>query len=131
MKSRTWVFGIFVVLLATLALPGPLAAQHRRYELIDLGTLGGPNSLVNGTPPPMINNRGVVAGEADTATPLLLPWRICLSSYQVGKRCANRLGIAAGWLFQSSQFDQRERNGRWSGRYRRPRPRDGGAGVTS
>ncbi|PYX68199.1 MAG: HAF repeat-containing protein [Acidobacteria bacterium] len=69
MKSRTWVFGIFVVLLATLALPGPLAAQHRRYELIDLGTLGGPNSLVNGTPPPMINNRGVVAGEADTATP--------------------------------------------------------------
>jgi probable HAF family extracellular repeat protein len=44
-------------------------AQHTRYKLIDLGTLGGPNSQVNGSPPPMINNRGVVAGQADTSAP--------------------------------------------------------------
>lgn len=43
--------------------------QHHKYKLIDLGTLGGPNSQVNGGPPPMINNRGVIAGEADTAEP--------------------------------------------------------------
>src|SRR5436309_10180746 len=56
-----------ITLLAALALPVPLAAQHTRYKLIDIGTFGGPNSQVNGSPPPMINNRGVVAGLADTS----------------------------------------------------------------
>jgi probable HAF family extracellular repeat protein len=41
--------------------------KHRRYKLIDLGTLGGANSQVNGTPPPMINNEGVIAGSAERA----------------------------------------------------------------
>ena len=58
-----------ITLLAALTLPVPLAAQHSRYKLIDIGTFGGPNSQVNGSPPPMINNRGVVAGLADTAEP--------------------------------------------------------------
>jgi probable HAF family extracellular repeat protein len=63
-------------LIASLA-PIHIAAQvnqdnkpnHLNYELIDLGTLGGANSQVNGTPPPMINNGGVVAGQADTSMP--------------------------------------------------------------
>ena len=67
MKSRTSILAIAMTLLAALALPGQLAAQHTRYKLVDLGTLGGPNSQVNGSPPPMINNRGVVAGLADTS----------------------------------------------------------------
>src|SRR5438132_1582138 len=58
-----------ITLLAALTLPVSLAAQRTRYKLIDIGTLGGPNSGVNGTPPPMINNRGEVAGIADTLEP--------------------------------------------------------------
>jgi probable HAF family extracellular repeat protein len=78
MKSRTWMW-ITVVYLFVLAMPVSMTAQnnpsldhkprHHTYQLIDLGTLGGPNSQVNGGPPPMINNEGIVAGEADTSTP--------------------------------------------------------------
>ena len=44
--------------------------EHHRYKLIDLGTFGGPNSYL---PEPnqairALNNRGVVAGGADTST---------------------------------------------------------------
>ena len=41
MKSRTSILAIAMTLLAALALPGQLAAQHTRYKLVDLGTLGG------------------------------------------------------------------------------------------
>ena len=51
---------------AALAPPIQLAAQQTQYKLTDLGTLGGSNSQTNGGPPSMINNRGVVAGMADT-----------------------------------------------------------------
>jgi len=33
-----------ITLLAALALPIQLAAQHTRYRLIDIGTLGGPSA---------------------------------------------------------------------------------------
>jgi len=74
MKSRILMLFAAVALLVALAIPVSLAAQehptkHHTYKLIDLGTLGGPNSFVNGGPPPMLNNNGVVAGEADTSTP--------------------------------------------------------------
>jgi probable HAF family extracellular repeat protein len=45
------------------------ASHHVRYKLIDLGTLGGANSFVNGGPPATINNKGVIAAEADTTEP--------------------------------------------------------------
>jgi probable HAF family extracellular repeat protein len=78
MKSRTWMWMTLVFLLAALAIPVGVAGQgnssqhkpnHHQYKLIDLGTLGGPTSQVNGGPPPMLNNEGTVAGEADTSTP--------------------------------------------------------------
>jgi uncharacterized membrane protein len=69
MKSRALTCIFAMTLFGALAIPVRLAAQHTRYKLIDLGTLGGPTSQVNGSPPPMINNKGVVAGEADTSTP--------------------------------------------------------------
>jgi probable HAF family extracellular repeat protein len=43
--------------------------RHPKYKLIDLGTLGGANSFVNGGPPATINNKGVIVAEADTAQP--------------------------------------------------------------
>ena len=68
MKSTTLTLAI-ATFLAALTLSVQLAAQRTHYKLIDLGTLGGPNSQTNGGPPSMINNRGVVAGMADTLTP--------------------------------------------------------------
>ena len=78
----TFVAGT-ALLLAALALPGELAAQHNQganskhhhYKLIDMGTFGGPSSYVqidngvNGAPNQVLNNRGTVAGWADTSTP--------------------------------------------------------------
>jgi len=46
-RSSTWITAI--TLFAALALPVSLAAQHRRYKIIDLGTLGGPNSSSDST----------------------------------------------------------------------------------
>jgi len=81
MKSRSGMWKIATLLIAALAVPLWTAAQDnpspdnkpklKKYRLIDLGTLGGPNSQVNGTPPPMINNEGTVAGLADTSSPCL------------------------------------------------------------
>jgi len=70
------------VFLVILAVPILLAGQsepktperqshHRHYKLQDLGTFGGPQSYVN-IPisyAQVLNNRGTVAGWADTATP--------------------------------------------------------------
>jgi len=44
------------------------ASTHLRYRLIDLGTLGGPNSAET-LEFPFINNTGMVVGFSDTATP--------------------------------------------------------------
>jgi probable HAF family extracellular repeat protein len=71
MKSRTLTLITVITLFATMATPVQLAAQHTRYKLIDLGTLGGPHSYgsVNGDGFSLINNSGVVASYADLAVP--------------------------------------------------------------
>src|SRR5215831_21305629 len=68
-------FGIILALMSVLPdrLPGAGKASPPSYTLIDLGTLGGPNSFFNGAPPLMVNNAGVVAGQADTSTTCSLP----------------------------------------------------------
>jgi uncharacterized membrane protein len=62
------------MLCAELAIPLDLAAQqqnaeHRRhYRLVDLGTLGGPQSFLGGVDGTQnINKRGTVVGVADTS----------------------------------------------------------------
>ena len=65
MRFRKSILITLVVLLAALALPVPLAAQHTRYKLIDIDTLGGPAAIgqVDGTGiSQFINNPGVVVG---------------------------------------------------------------------
>jgi probable HAF family extracellular repeat protein len=70
MKSGKCTFAMAIALLAALAPPVRLAAQHTRYRLIDIGTLGGPTDYQSAGAPgyQMLNNAGVVAGWADTST---------------------------------------------------------------
>ena len=84
MKSRTSLCVAAVTVLTLLGIPVGLAAQanhenhmHHHYQLIDLGTFGGPQSFepvtfyfaFNGTVGTRtISNQGAVAGFADTPT---------------------------------------------------------------
>ncbi len=57
---------ITAMVFTALAITAQVAAQQApRYKLIDLGTLGGPNSS-EGPRLPIVNNRGVVTGGSDT-----------------------------------------------------------------
>ncbi len=76
MKSRILTYTTAMTVLVALAIQVGLrlAAQeqgkeHTRYKVIDLGTLGGPQSVVSGFLTNLLNNRGTVAGCADTSTP--------------------------------------------------------------
>ena len=72
MKTRSWMRIVAITLFAALAIPVQSVAQHTRYKLIDLGTLGGPNNfgaISQGVGLQVLNNRGIVTGSADTATP--------------------------------------------------------------
>src|SRR5712692_8075844 len=70
-KSRTLTRITAITLFAALALPLQLAAQHTRYKLIDIGTFGGPASYFSAgdVGELVLNDRGMLAGAADTATP--------------------------------------------------------------
>jgi probable HAF family extracellular repeat protein len=67
-KSRRLTCITAMIWFATLAMPIQLAAQHTRYKLVDLGTLGGPSAYqsVNAPGYQIINNAGTVAFGADT-----------------------------------------------------------------
>jgi len=68
MKSRTLTWITAITLFAAVAFPVQLAAQLPRYKLIDLGTLGGPNSYQD-APGQTVNNRGEAITFADTPIP--------------------------------------------------------------
>ena len=71
MKSRTLTCITAITLFALLALPLQLSAQHTRYKIVDIPTLGGPDSFPTPAGPGILilNNSGTVAGWADTTTP--------------------------------------------------------------
>jgi hypothetical protein len=69
---------IAIALFTVLALPLDLAAQehhakHHHYNLIDLGTFGGPASYFSNGADGILDNQGMAAGWADTPTPILSP----------------------------------------------------------
>jgi probable HAF family extracellular repeat protein len=79
MKPRTLISVIAIAVMTALSFTTSLAAQdaapakpaqHHQYKLIDLGTFGGPQSAYFSEPVVQsVNNRGTVAGGADTALP--------------------------------------------------------------
>jgi probable HAF family extracellular repeat protein len=65
---------IAMSLFAALAMPLVSSAQeekkgHHHYKLVDIGTLGGPNSFFSGPELPILNNRGAFAIIANTSVP--------------------------------------------------------------
>lgn len=70
---RLWI-GV-MALTAWLAMPVRLAAQHMaakqhtRYRLVEVGTLGGPQSSSFFGDARSLNNRGTLVGQSDTSTP--------------------------------------------------------------
>jgi probable HAF family extracellular repeat protein len=79
MKFSTWKSKAAVCLCGALAMSLGVVAQdnaeqHHKakrhtYKLIDVGTLGGPNSFVNGPTVPVLSDNGIYAGQSETATP--------------------------------------------------------------
>ena len=71
MRIKVPVYIRAVVVVAFQLLSMQLIAQHPRYKLVDIGTLGGPHSYgeINGTGIRLLNNAGVVGSWADTADP--------------------------------------------------------------
>ncbi len=79
MNSKKWTHIIDLTLLVALAIPAQLAAQdtaklhhphqYHHYQLVDMGTFGGPQSWMfttNAARIGLLNNQGTLAGSADT-----------------------------------------------------------------
>jgi probable HAF family extracellular repeat protein len=67
--KNTRLTRILAMALFALALPITMTAQkHHQYKVVDVGTLGGPNSY-HSTLVQILNNRGAFAAYANTSTP--------------------------------------------------------------
>jgi hypothetical protein len=79
MNNKRKISALGVILLGVMTISIQLSAQdperehhrakHHTYKLIDSGTFGGPNGLVNGPGIPILSDRGTYAGEAETSIP--------------------------------------------------------------
>ena len=79
---------ITFAVLAVLSGAEQLTAQTLRYRLIDLGTLGGPNST-EGPQAPIVTETGSVVGVADTS----IPDPLCFSDCFIGHAFRWKKGI--------------------------------------
>jgi probable HAF family extracellular repeat protein len=111
MKSRTWMWTTAVSLFAALAIPVNIAAQdneeqhhkprHHTYRLIDLGTFGGPNSLLNTGDPPnfpnftILSRAGVIAAVAETPNPDQFAPNFCFVDCNIGYVFRWQNGVAS------------------------------------
>jgi probable HAF family extracellular repeat protein len=73
LRTNGWFAALVLTLFLLTAAQAPAQerkVQHHHYKLIDLGTLGGPNSFYFSAPVvESVNNKGKVAGAADTSAP--------------------------------------------------------------
>ena len=77
MRKNLTTLVTWLSLCAALALPLVSFAQdkqdhtnqHHHYQLIDVGTLGGPNGLFSNPGDKVVSNRGAATGMADTSVP--------------------------------------------------------------
>src|SRR5262249_35291520 len=71
MKLQLSVSRLLIVVVAFLALPSWLAAQHRHYKVVDMGTFGGLQSYVpegaDIAAARFLNSKGMLVGSADTS----------------------------------------------------------------
>ena len=74
--KRKRLSSLTMMVLVVVVLPIHLAAQHKRYKLIDLGTFGGPAGIIAPTdfggpenPGRGLTNTGVIVGAAETTLP--------------------------------------------------------------
>src|SRR6266568_4340332 len=86
---------IAFALLAVLSGAEQLTAQTLRYRLIDLGTLGGPNSAEN-VQSPILNKEGVVVGFSDTSIPCPIPACFFFHAFRWQQGILRDLGTLAG-----------------------------------
>lgn len=71
MQGNRFVTITLIAISTVILMPGRLYAQQSRYRLVDLGTLGGPQSYLNNGNDgsfsvSLLNKRGILAGSADT-----------------------------------------------------------------
>src|SRR5260370_32201598 len=108
MKSGFVKSFIAIAALAALALalPAELVGQQPRYKLIDLGTLGGPNSTLPGPLPVAqdVNDRGVAAGQADLpmADPLCISDCFVFHAFKWQNGSMTDLGTLPGGTFSGA-----------------------------
>src|SRR5262249_38070137 len=71
MKTNLPVVPLIVIVLTVLLGPGVQAqkTQYHHYKLVDLGTLGGPNSFIPFEGTNSLNRRGNVIVQAHTPIP--------------------------------------------------------------
>jgi hypothetical protein len=75
MRLRKWMG--FTTMALLLALPLQPAAQEKQdhkkeyphYKLVDIGTFGGPNDIINGPNVPILSDGGTYGGESELNIP--------------------------------------------------------------
>jgi uncharacterized membrane protein len=114
-NSKKWTHVIALSLLAALAIPVQLAAQetaklphphqYRHYQLVDVGTFGGPQSWMPSTSPArigLLNNQGTLTGSADTLAvdPYCLDYPDCyaIHAFQWQNGGKTDLGVLPGGI---------------------------------
>jgi uncharacterized membrane protein len=115
MRCTIWRFVVAGTLLAALEIPVQLAAQEKtepdhphqyhHYQLVDVGTFGGPQSWLPSTSPArigLLNNKGTLTGSADTLAvdPYCLDYPDCyaIHAFQWQNGGMTDLGVLPGGI---------------------------------